>query len=518
MDPISAAILAALTAGAVAGLTDATKQVIVDAYNALKAKIQQKFGKDSDLADSVAKFESKPDSDGRKATLQEEVKAANAAQDPELLALAQSLRDILAQQGLNPSVEINTASGAVAIGQEAVALGEGASYEKKIIHVYQGPPPANYKETVQIYCRLVADATTNLPLRGVDRSASDPNDKSEPIGLASIYIDLDTKTYPTDEGRNLSAKLLDVRADRDKPSPITALQALSANPKMVLLGDPGGGKSTFVNYVAHCLAMNLRQPQAGWLKQLSGWSIHTPVLPVLVTLRAFARHYADSLPVKAEESHMLNFIKARLEAQNLPQMLQPLTQALEGGFVLLLLDGLDEVPTTEQRVFVRDAVQVFLQRYPKCRALITCRVLSYQPPAKGKPDLRLKDLPIFELALFDEDKIKRFIQRWYAELSRNTTVKPDEVEPLTAHLQQAVRRSDLARLASNPLLLTVMALVHTHRGRLPDARALLYEETMDILLWHWEPGFYRLPRAKLRIATNNNPGRRRHCLRLPISE
>jgi len=31
-----------------------------------------------------------------------------------------------------------------------------------------------------------------------------------------------------------------------------------------------------------------------------------------------------------------------------------------------------------------------------------------------------------------------------------------------------------------------MALVHTHKGRLPDARALLYEDTVDILLWRWE--------------------------------
>ncbi|BBO91157.1 formylglycine-generating enzyme family protein [Desulfosarcina ovata] len=49
-----------------------------------------------------------------------------------------------------------------------------------------------------------------------------------------------------------------------------------------------------------------------------------------------------------------------------------------------------------------------------------------------------------------------------------------------------MRRPDLWQLAPNPLLLTVMALVHTHKGRLPDARALLYEETVDILLWRWE--------------------------------
>ena len=49
-----------------------------------------------------------------------------------------------------------------------------------------------------------------------------------------------------------------------------------------------------------------------------------------------------------------------------------------------------------------------------------------------------------------------------------------------------MRRTDLWRLAPNPLLLTVMALVHAHKGRLPDARAQLYEDCIDILLWRWE--------------------------------
>ncbi len=57
---------------------------------------------------------------------------------------------------------------------------------------------------------------------------------------------------------------------------------------------------------------------------------------------------------------------------------------------------------------------------------------------------------------------------------------------MVRQLQNAVRRKDLKRLAPNPLLLTVMALVHAHKGGLPDARALLYEETVEILLWRWE--------------------------------
>ena len=87
---------------------------------------------------------------------------------------------------------------------------------------------------------------------------------------------------------------------------------------------------------------------------------------------------------------------------------------------------------------------------------------------------------------FDEIKIDRFITAWFHELQRLGTVKGEATETLARGLQTAVRRPDLWRLAPNPLLLTVMALVHTHKGQLPDARALLYEETVDILLWRWE--------------------------------
>jgi formylglycine-generating enzyme required for sulfatase activity len=119
--------------------------------------------------------------------------------------------------------------------------------------------------------------------------------------------------------------------------------------------------------------------------------------------------------------------------------------------------------------------------------LITCRVLSYQAPAKrDAPDLRLANVPVLELAAFDEAKIDRFVTAWYKELSQVGVVRDQDVDGLTRQLREAVRRPDLWRLANNPLLLTVMALVHTHKGRLPDARALLYEETVDILLWRWE--------------------------------
>lgn len=91
MDPVSAAIIAGLAAGVAGGATEVGKNVMVDAYSALKAALKQKFGVDSDLADAVENLEKKPDSAGRQETLKEEVEATRAANDAELKQLAQAL-------------------------------------------------------------------------------------------------------------------------------------------------------------------------------------------------------------------------------------------------------------------------------------------------------------------------------------------------------------------------------------------------------------------------------------------
>jgi hypothetical protein len=95
MEPITTAIIAALTAGAAGGLTEATKKSINDAYSGLKALIEKKFGAKSDVTDAIEKLESKPESLGRQQTLAEELKATNVSADPKLLGAAQSLLELI---------------------------------------------------------------------------------------------------------------------------------------------------------------------------------------------------------------------------------------------------------------------------------------------------------------------------------------------------------------------------------------------------------------------------------------
>ncbi len=331
--------------------------------------------------------------------------------------------------------------------------------------------------TLRTYRMMLIKTLQHLPLKGLHRDESDPSGKQERLELDRVYIELDTKT----QVKLSEAQKKKLKKQDEKNRPLSALEAAADNRRLIILGDPGSGKSTFVNHLALCLATYYTDVSLA--DQLIGWpGDEADIIPIPVILRDFASQIPCSK--KAEVGHLWEFIKERMKSQNLDFAEAALENALNRGKAIVLLDGLDEIPMQEKRTFVRDAVTAFARRYEKSRFIVTCRVLSYQNP---EWKLDEKEFPVFELAPFDEKKIDTFIDAWYEDLLRLNVIKTaDERNILAKRLRDAVRHPDLSRLAPNPLLLTVMALVHTHKGRLPDNRALLYEETTDILLWRWD--------------------------------
>jgi hypothetical protein len=95
MDPVTTAIIAALTAGAISGVTETSKKAIVDAYEGLKKILRQKFGKKSEIIQAVNLLEKKPDSTGRQETLKEEVARVKAEKDEEILLAAQEILTLI---------------------------------------------------------------------------------------------------------------------------------------------------------------------------------------------------------------------------------------------------------------------------------------------------------------------------------------------------------------------------------------------------------------------------------------
>ena len=206
------------------------------------------------------------------------------------------------------------------------------------------------------------------------------------------------------------------------------------------------------------------------------------MLPVPIVLREVAAWFQTTQYNQHGVGLFRAYVEYWLTQQDLGDFEELLLDSLYDGNALLLLDGLDEVPLVDDVLGrIKAMIEDLPRAYPQSTILVTCRVLSYQD---RRWQLDESAWANFELDKLNQEQIDGFIEAWHSQLAVVNAVKNPEI--LNAKLSQAVRRSDLIRLARNPLLLTVMALVHTHKGALPDARAVLYEDVVDLLLWRWD--------------------------------
>ncbi|HUS69656.1 MAG TPA: hypothetical protein VM075_02625 [Anaerolineae bacterium] len=127
MDPITI-IVTALAAGAAVAAKDVSAQVVKDGYAGLKALIVRKLGEKTDVADALEYVERKPESEARQEALKEELDAAEADQDHEVVQQAQAFLDLLNEHGLARYISYRAelrGPGAIAQGEGAVAAVEG---------------------------------------------------------------------------------------------------------------------------------------------------------------------------------------------------------------------------------------------------------------------------------------------------------------------------------------------------------------------------------------------------------
>lgn len=339
----------------------------------------------------------------------------------------------------------------------------------------------------EAYLNRLLERTSFLSLSGIDPKAASVQSNAR-LDLGSVYTALLTlsPSYPEYAG-----PLREVRR-------LSALAQLNNHPRLVLLGDPGSGKSTFIDFVTMCLAGEiLGHPQAN-LAQLTAplpdeeghnvldsqpWD-HGPLLPVPIILRDFA---ARGLPPPGQPTtaeHLWQFIRAELKNALLNAFAKPLFEELHQHGGLLLLDGLDEVPEADQRrVQIKQAVDDFARSFKRCRIIVTSRTYAYQ-----KQDWRLPGFTETVLAPFSEGQMRRFIGRWYSHIAELRGLHLDDAQGRAELLTQAVLTNERLRaLAERPLLLTLMASLHAWRGgSLPERREELYADTVELLLDWWQ--------------------------------
>lgn len=304
---------------------------------------------------------------------------------------------------------------------------------------------------------------------------------SQEVSLDQVYVALDTTTrVPLTAAEKAQRK--NERADRpDREAderPLTALEAATQTQRLVLLGDPGSGKTTFVRQLAAWLAATA----LGEAAAPAGWA--SDLLPLVTTLRDLAPVLAQvqfaGLASEQQSKALAGAVEGFWQAELGEPLADVLDAALVSGKVLLVFDGLDEV-SEPLRPLVRQALKALSEQHPAiARMVVTCRIRSYVGAAV------LPGFTAHTLARFDDEKVPAFVAAWYRAQFNLGRMNEATVQERTADLQRATRSGDLQELASNPMLLTTMAIIHQREIGLPKERVRLYDRAVAVLLSQWQ--------------------------------
>ncbi len=376
------------------------------------------------------------------------------------------------------------------------------------LHLHQtpddGPAAAQSDSLRQAYLRRVWSACDRLQLVG--------GDVQHPMRLGAVYTALLTTLNTGDlHSPNKAQRDLPHTLGREqRPRALSAVAALNHHRHLVLLGGPGSGKSSFVNYVALCMAGSLLgsvaphpepnlhtlvQPLPPADERDDQWLFEEPPKPgqpqpwnhgALVPVRVVLRDLAAQMPVgtPGDAGTVWRYLQADLESAALGEYAALLKDELLQHGGLVLFDGMDEVPEAEQRrQAIQQAVLGFTESFSKCRVLVTCRTYAYQ-----KQDWKLPGFTAAPLRLFAWPQIKAFVTAWYLHMAATWPLAPEEAQARTEELLRRLQANPrVAELARYPLLLTLLARVHEARsGDLPTKREALYSEAVKLLLDDWE--------------------------------
>ncbi len=372
----------------------------------------------------------------------------------------------------------------VAAGAEGVAVGHDvhgdiivvADPDRLWLDIRRRPPAEELRQATKSYLTHLVDRYRYLDFRGMGVADRVPLR----LPLLEMYIPLKARVELPDgetwsrqlqlAGRQVSADEAEIIGLR-LSTPIPIADLLKQNDGLILLGDPGAGKTTFLKYLTLQLALG-RGEALGLDSRL----------PVLLPLSAYANALAD------RDVPLDYFIATYYRDRGVDLPIGPmLEEALDKGGALLMLDGLDEVKELAQRHLVIQRVEEFFtfQRQRGNKFVLTSRIVGYR-------EVRATAEGLIEATLVDfvDEDIVQFVDQWTAALERAargaTPMAAQQAAQEREELLHAIHHNPgVRRLAANPLLLTILALMKRQGVMLPERRVELYQKYVETLLKHW---------------------------------
>jgi hypothetical protein len=229
--------------------------------------------------------------------------------------------------------------------------------------------------------------------------------------------------------------------------------------RIVLLGDPGGGKTSLTKYLSYLATSPTKKLKVAHLalpitlREHISELTRKPGLDIIQAIQSTAGSHFQVELSRTEASFIC------------------LT-----GRVLLIFDGLDELLELSDRAIVVESIEAFAALHPRCSIFATSRSLGYEQAALN-PAL----FSLYRIREFNEGQVREYARKWF-HLAKGLTVHSRD-SLLAGFLEESASLSDLR---SNPLLLSLMCSLYRHKHYIPKNRAQLYAKCAELLFDDWD--------------------------------
>ncbi|MBW4625874.1 MAG: NACHT domain-containing NTPase [Brasilonema octagenarum HA4186-MV1] len=287
-------------------------------------------------------------------------------------------------------------------------------------------------------------------------------DIAQPVELKDIYVNVSILNSITSQRWLDIFELQDLVQEFDCfglgevcQERVSAMLSVATYPKLMILGKPGSGKTTFLQYIA---------------QQCNQGKFLSDKVPIFIRLKNFAEDATE-----IGDFSLLNYIIQELAYFDIcDQQIQTL---LAQGRLLILLDGLDEVPEDDSAQIIKK-IRKLSEEYYKNQFIITCRIAAHQYRFEGFTEVEIAD--------FDLSQIEAFVQKWFVNISRNDREKGQAKARQFMQKLQLSENQQIRELAVTPLLLNLACCVFQARSDFPARRVELYRQGFHILLNRWD--------------------------------
>ncbi|MFN7768885.1 MAG: SUMF1/EgtB/PvdO family nonheme iron enzyme [Planctomycetaceae bacterium] len=334
------------------------------------------------------------------------------------------------------------------------------------------------------YLRNLQNAIASIELLGLRLQ------KGQSVTLNSVYVPLTTTPQPAAPSDMVAMEDCESQLEKSGDHRLpTLLLTLLNHQSLYVSGPAGSGKSTFCRWVAWLAC-------AGTLPEVpvtppEGYAEKFPEsfrcrLPVLVPLRAFWHHLPKHPGCDQFSQFELEQSLGEWVEKTRPHGLERTVfeSHLKQGMVLLILDGVDEVPMNDgaqgHPAPMRRPLIAGLG--PACVRWIAANnrvLITSRPYGLSHAEVSQLGLPAVPIADLDPTLQWLLVQRWFRCLEVDSGMAERQAGGMLRHIEDRV---DLLELIPNPMLLTAICVLHHQGRRLPRDRHELYDQIVDYVL------------------------------------